>query len=251
MTGEVTWPRQGGPTREDLAYVIYTSGSTGEPKGVEVTQAALVNVVLDMAARLEVTPRDTLVALTTLSFDIAALELFMPLVCGAHLVVADRAAGQDPTLLADLVRQVGATVVQATPATWEALVDLPRPPSLRVAMCGGEALSPRLAGRLLPLATDVYNLYGPTETTIWSSLARLAPDDGVPIGRPLAGTAVMVLDERLQPVPPGVEGELYIAGVGLARGYRGRPDLTARCFLPLVPSPPRDERPGEAHVPHR
>ncbi|MGW5237374.1 amino acid adenylation domain-containing protein [Monashia sp. NPDC004114] len=219
---------------QELAYLIHTSGSTGEPKCVEITQAALLNLLADLSVRLAVTPDDVLVAVTTVSFDIAALELFLPLLAGARLVVSDRATAQDPIALAELVRREAATILQATPATWEGLVLRPELPHLRVAMCGGEQLSRSLAQRLLPLADDVYNLYGPTETTIWSTISPIGSDpETVAIGRPLAGTTVVVLDERLQPVPPGVHGEIYIAGAGVARGYRGRPGLTAQRFLPF------------------
>lgn len=232
------------PDSQDLAYLIHTSGSTGEPKCVEITHAALLNLLADMKVRLAVVPEDVLIAVTPVSFDIAALELFLPLLAGARLVVSDRATAQDPIALAELVQRQAATILQATPATWEGLALRPELPHLRVAMCGGEKISRSLAQRLLPLADDVYNLYGPTETTIWSTISRIGFDSKtVAIGRPLASTTVVVLDDRLQPVPPGVHGEIYIAGAGVARGYRGRPGLTAQRFLPL-PFAPGDGRDG-------
>ncbi|WP_164551865.1 non-ribosomal peptide synthetase [Streptomyces sp. WAC 01529] len=218
---------------DNPAYVIYTSGSTGRPKGVVVPHGALTNFLDDMGHRFGLTPADRLLAVTTVSFDIAGLELYLPLLSGAAVVIADRDTVRDPAALLRLARQTGADIVQATPSLWQALVtaDPDGLRGLRV-LAGGEALPQSLADRLRPLAGRVTNLYGPTETTIWSTAADLTHAEGAPsIGGPIRNTQVYVLDERLAPVPPGVPGELYIAGAGVVRGYHDRPGLTSERFV--------------------
>jgi amino acid adenylation domain-containing protein len=228
---------------ENLAYVIYTSGSTGRPKGVQVPHAALANFLLSMQERPGFGADDVLVAVTTLSFDIAGLEIFLPLVSGGRVVVAPRAVGTDGARLASLLEASGATVLQATPITWKLLLQAGWPGDRRLRMlCGGEALPRELARALLERGGELWNVYGPTETTIWSAVARVEPVDGpVPIGGPIAATELLVLDEAMRPVPPGTPGGLWIGGGGLARGYLGRPDLTAERFVPH----PEAIRPGE------
>ena len=219
---------------ENLAYVIYTSGSTGRPKGVQVPHRAVVNFLHTMRERPGLRADDVLLAVTTLSFDIAGLELFLPLTVGATVVVAGRETAADARLLAERIASCGATVVQATPATWRMLLAAGwgGRPALR-ALCGGEALDGELARRLRPLVAELWNLYGPTETTIWSTAQRVeSPDGPPPIGRPIGNTRVYVLDEALDHAALGVEGELCIAGDGVARGYLGRPELTAERFVP-------------------
>jgi amino acid adenylation domain-containing protein len=221
-----------------LAYVIYTSGSTGRPKGVQIPHRALTNFLLSMAREPGLTAADRLLAVTSLSFDIAALELYLPLISGASLeIVPTDVAGDGPRLLERLGAS-GATVMQATPATWRMLLEAgwdaasgPRP---RLALAGGEAVAADLAASLAERAVAVWNVYGPTETTIWSSLWPAGGDEGatVPIGRPLANTGLHVLDPWGNPAPPGVPGELLIGGAGVARGYLGRPELTAERFVP-------------------
>ncbi len=222
------------PTSEDLAYLIYTSGSTGNPKGTEISHGSLVNLLASMLREPGLTSEDTLVAITTLSFDIAGLEIFGPLVCGATLVVASREQVLDPELLAGLLEQSAATVMQATPSTWRMLVEsgwLGRA-NLRM-WCGGEALRPDLAESLLARGRELWNLYGPTETTIWSAAHRVKNGENpILIGRPIGNTRMYILDPEGQPVPVGVAGELYIAGAGVARGYWRRPELTGTRFLP-------------------
>ncbi|MFB7333683.1 amino acid adenylation domain-containing protein [Streptomyces adustus] len=226
-------PRRAAP--DGLAYLIYTSGSTGRPKGVMVPHRGVVNFALDMARRLEITEADVVAAVTTASFDIAVMELLVPLVRGATVHIVPRDTARDGGLLAKELDRAGATLVQATPATWYLLMQSGwRNPLVR-ALCGGEALPPVLAERLRAAVGGVWNVYGPTETTIWSTAHKLgdeAPGRPVPIGRPLANTRVHVLDDRLNPLPTGVYGELYIAGDGVVRGYAGRPGLTADRFLP-------------------
>jgi amino acid adenylation domain-containing protein len=217
-----------------LAYVIYTSGSTGRPKGVLVEHRSLAAFLHAMRREPGISADDTLLAVTTLSFDIAGLELFLPLVTGARTVLADRETASDPLRLAWALDAAGATVLQATPATWRMLLAAgwEGQPGLR-ALCGGEALAPDLAEQLLTRVDALWNLYGPTETTVWSTLHRVRPGGGAPpVGRPIAGTRVYVLDAGAEPVPPGVQGELLIGGAGVARGYHGRPELTAERFLP-------------------
>jgi amino acid adenylation domain-containing protein len=220
---------------ERAAYVIYTSGSTGSPKAVVVTHRALSNVVTAVAgATLDGADRAVL-AVTTVAFDIAAIELFMPLVTGAAVMLARSGDARDPRRLAGLLARPEVGVAQATPTSWRMLLDAGWAGRADlVALCGGEALPGGLADRLRSRVAAVHNLYGPTETTVWSTAHPTGATDDpgtTPIGRPLAGTTCRVLDEHGNPVPPGVIGELAIAGAGLARGYRGRPDLTAERFV--------------------
>jgi surfactin family lipopeptide synthetase A len=225
-------PLPGPSDPERLAYVIYTSGSTGKPKGVQVPHRALVNFLTAMRDKPGFGADDVLLGVTTLSFDIAGLELYLPLLCGGRLVVASAEAVADPRALASLIEQHEVTVMQATPTTWRMLVDSgwTGRPGLR-ALCGGEALPPALAEALLARDVELWNLYGPTETTIWSTVTRIEAGDAVSIGRPIANTSVYVLDPQHQPVPVGVFGELYIGGDGLAQGYLRRPELTAERFI--------------------
>ncbi len=215
------------------AYVIYTSGSTGQPNGVAVPHGAVVNLLAAMGERPGVESHDVLLSVTTLSFDIAALEIFLPLISGARLVVASRRTAADGKRLASLLTTSGATVMQATPATWHLLLEAgwAGKPDLKI-LCGGEALPPGLARDLLPRGASLWNLYGPTETTIWSTVARVDAAASITLGRPIANTQILVLDRELQPVPVGVVGEVYIGGGGLARGYLSRPAMTAARFMP-------------------
>ena len=219
---------------EDLAYVIFTSGSTGRPKGVQVPHRALTNLLASMGEDPGLREGDVLLAVTTLAFDIAGLELFLPLVVGGRVVLASRDAAADPSVLAELLDRAGATVMQATPATWRMLIESgwQGKPGLKV-LCGGEALPAELARGLRRRSGQLWNVYGPTETTIWSTQDRIDEVGAtVPIGRPIANTQTYVLDARLHPVPLGAAGELYIGGNGVARGYLDRPELTAERFVP-------------------
>jgi amino acid adenylation domain-containing protein len=217
----------------DLAYVIFTSGSTGRPKGVMVSHRALVNLVLSIAAEPGFTATDRLLAVTTLSFDIAGLELLVPLAAGGRVVIAGSATVVDPAALARRLDDDEITVMQATPATWQMLVDWgwPGRAGLRI-LCGGEALPVALAGALHQRCAELWNMYGPTETTIWSLATRLVPGEPVTIGEPLANTDVYVAGPWQELLPDGVAGELLIGGAGLAEGYLGRPELTAERFVP-------------------
>jgi amino acid adenylation domain-containing protein len=222
------------PAPSDRAYVIYTSGSTGKPKGVEVPHGALVNFLLSMQREPGFTADDVLLAVTTLSFDIAGLELWLPLITGGRVALLSREDTWDAEALARALEASGATVMQATPATWRLLIDDDWLGSARLkALCGGEALPQALARELFARTRELWNMYGPTETTIWSTVDRVDSEAWeVSIGRPIANTQVYVLDERLRPVPIGVPGELYIGGAGVALGYLNRPELTAERFVP-------------------
>lgn len=219
-------------TGENLAYVIYTSGSTGKPKGVEIRHRSLANLLASMQEQPGIAASDRLLAVTTLSFDIAGLELYLPLIAGAEVVIAPRAAAFDGSALAAILNNSGITIMQATPVTWRLLLDAGWHgiPGLKI-LCGGEALPQELAEQLLATGAALWNMYGPTETTIWSTLEQVRPGTQVSIGRPIANTQLYILDEYGEPVPPGVAGELYIGGDGLARGYLGRPELTAGRFV--------------------
>jgi amino acid adenylation domain-containing protein len=224
---------------EDLAYVIYTSGSTGKPKGVEVRHGALVNLLESMQVAPGMGAEDKLLAVTTLSFDIAGLEMYLPLVSGGKLLVAEKGAVADGAALGSLLTSSGATMMQATPVSWRLLLDAgwqAGKPGRFKALCGGEAMPKELAGRLLEAGAEVWNLYGPTETTIWSTVEKVEAGQEtasgvVAIGKPVANTQVYVLDEQRELVPAGVAGELYIGGRGLARGYWKREELTAERFV--------------------
>jgi amino acid adenylation domain-containing protein len=216
-----------------VAYTIYTSGSTGTPKGVEVTHQNVVNLLSSMAKKPGLAARDRLLAVTTLSFDIAGLELFLPLVAGAQVVLASKETTVDGSLLLKLASSSGATVMQATPATWRLMLEAgwKGTPALKI-LCGGEALPRELANHLVACG-EVWNMYGPTETTIWSATSRVeAGACPVTIGPPIQNTQFYVLDKHNQPLPLGVPGELHIGGDGVARGYYKRPELTAERFVP-------------------
>lgn len=220
------------PGPEDLAYVIYTSGSTGRPKGVEVRHASLTNLLRSMARDPGMSADDVLLSVTTPSFDIAALELFLPLCVGGTLVVAPTAVVRDGRALSELLSSCGATIMQATPATWRLMTEAgwEGNPDLRI-LCGGEALSADLARDLQSRGAGVWNLYGPTETTIWSTFHRIVGGEAVPIGGPIDNTDVYILNDRLEMEPFGVSGEICIGGAGLAVGYRGQPELTRERFV--------------------
>ncbi|MFE3502642.1 amino acid adenylation domain-containing protein [Kitasatospora sp. NPDC059160] len=224
---------------DDLAYLIYTSGSTGLPKGVMVRHAGVVNFLADMVERFALGPEDRFFAITTVSFDIAVLEIFGPLVSGGTVVLAGRELVHDPRRLAEAVRGSAATLLQSTPSLLRLLVPelRERVPGLRVVV-GGEALTAELAGALAGVASAVTNVYGPTETTVWATAWEVDPGGGrVSIGRPIRGTDVLVVDEAGAAVPDGTPGELWIGGAGVARGYWRRPGLTAERFVPHPGAP--------------
>jgi amino acid adenylation domain-containing protein len=222
------------PDGQDPAYVIYTSGSTGQPNGVVVPHAALANLLGAMLRAPGLASADVLAAVTTISFDIAGLELYLPLLAGARVVLVPRETAADGPALAQLLAEENVTTMQATPATWRLLIEAGWQGGAGfTALCGGEALPPDLAWALLDRTGALWNLYGPTETTIWSTAGRIARrDEPVDIGRPIANTIIRILDEAGQPVPVGVAGEIWIGGAGVALGYHRNPDLTAARFGP-------------------
>lgn len=226
-------------TTQDLAYLIYTSGSTGKPKGVQILHSALVNFLSAMRLSPGLTQADTFLSVTPLSFDIAALELYLPLIVGARVVVVSREVAADGTRLLERLASSGATIMQATPATWRMLLAAgwQGSESLKI-LCGAETLNRELAIQLRERGTELWNLYGPTETTIWSTAYKVDSQKSdfragevISIGRPIANTQLYVLDQDQQPVPVGIIGELHIGGLGLARGYLNRPELTSETFI--------------------
>ncbi|MEO0935495.1 MAG: amino acid adenylation domain-containing protein, partial [Cyanobacteria bacterium J06641_2] len=256
-------PPQANP--ENLAYIIYTSGSTGKPKGVQIMHKSLVNCLESMQQKPGITSNDTLLSVTTLSFDIAALELYLPLITSASLVIVSREIASDGIELIRSIEENQATIMQATPATWRLLLTAGWKGNQQLkVLCGGEALDINIAEELLNRSKEVWNLYGPTEATIWSSVTEcrdvkfnvssIHEEDvmyyvstkSVPIGKPINNTQFYVLNDDLQPVPIGVPGELYIGGGGLAKGYLNKPELTEERFIlnpfssstPSSPSPP-------------
>jgi amino acid adenylation domain-containing protein len=233
-------------TGDNLAYVIYTSGSTGKPKGVQIAHQSLSNLLNSMQISLEVTESEVFLAVTTISFDIAALELYLPLIAGAKLIIVSHEIAVDGNKLLAELSKYGPAIVQATPATWQMLINcgLSANHTLKIC-CGGEALPRRLSQQLLAIGSEVWNLYGPTETTIWSTAYRVKKLDEIEhslelIGKAIANTETYILDSALQPVPVNLPGELHIGGIGLARGYLNRPELTAEKFI----SHPFSHEPG-------
>ncbi|MEG4490497.1 amino acid adenylation domain-containing protein [Microcoleus sp. D3_18_C4] len=218
----------------NLAYVIYTSGSTGKPKGVQISHASVVNFLTSMRQQLAIADGDVWLAVTSLSFDIAALELFLPITTGSRVVVASREVASNGEKLLETLTNSGATFMQATPASWKMLLAAGWQGNNQLKiLCGGEALPRQIANQLLLRGASVWNLYGPTETTIWSTLYQVdGKHESVSIGRPIANTQIFILDRYLMPVPVGVFGELHIGGAGLSRGYLNRPELTAEKFIP-------------------
>ena len=226
-------PIETAATPDNLAYVIYTSGSTGLPKGVQISHKAFVNFLCAMREEPGFTADDVLLSVTTLSFDIAGLELYLPIISGGKVVILSREDSMDGKKLAAALKKSKATVMQATPATWRLLLETgwKGKKDLKI-LCGGEALPPALASDLLPLGGSLWNMYGPTETTIWSSVYQIKEEDPVVlIGKPIANTQFYILDDYNQLVPPGSTGRLFIGGDGLARGYLGNDELTGQRFI--------------------
>lgn len=218
----------------DRVYILYTSGSTGKPKGVQITHRNLVNFLLSMQTAPGIEPGDKLLGVTTISFDISGLELYLPLISGAELVLTDAESSKDGRILLDLIRSEQITIMQATPSTWRMmlLAGWTDVPPLKI-LCGGEALPKDLADQLTTAGNELWNMYGPTETTIWSTLKRIhsTDDELITIGRPIANTVVYILDEKRNPLPAGTPGEIYIGGDGVAPGYLNRPELTEEKFI--------------------
>ena len=222
---------------ENLAYVIYTSGSTGKPKGVQLQHRSVVNFLCSVQKEPGLHEDDIVAAVTTLCFDIAGLEIYLPLITGAQVVVISREEASDGKKLQDRMQTARITTMQATPATWRLLLEAGWSGNNKLKiLCGGEAFPRELADKLIPRCGSLWNMYGPTETTIWSAVYQVTTggEGTVPIGRPMANTQFYIVDEKMQPVPVGQEGQLLIGGDGLARGYQNRPELTAEKFIPDV-----------------
>ncbi len=229
---------------EDLAYVIYTSGSTGRPKGVQVEHGSVVNFLKSMRREPGIAASDVLLAVTTLSFDIAGLEFWLPLSVGARLIIASRSDVLDAERLVELLNEHGVTVLQATPATWQLMLETKWVGSRNLkALCGGEAMRRDLAEALIGKVGELWNMYGPTETTIWSTVFRVSDTTTtIPIGHPIANTRIYILDPSGRRVPVGIWGELCIGGEGVARGYWKRAELTAEKFTTITLPEERIER---------
>ena len=227
---------ESGAVAENLAYVIYTSGSTGTPKGVQVAHHSVVNVLTHVKEAFALTGRDGLPLLANICFDISVMELFLPLITGAKLIVASSQTAVDGTRIGQLMSNQRTTIMHATPATWRLLLQAGWRGRRNITiLCGGEALPTDLADELAGNGSKLWNLYGPTETTIYSTAAAYRSELGTgtySIGRPISNTRIYILDDHLQPVPVGVPGHLYIGGMGLARGYVNRPEITAESFIP-------------------
>ncbi|MBA3829831.1 MAG: amino acid adenylation domain-containing protein [Taibaiella sp.] len=217
-----------------LAYILYTSGSTGMPKGVLIEHHSLVNFLLSMQKKPGITDKDKLLAITTISFDIAGLELFLPLISGAEIVLADTETAKDGRLLLEVLKKEKITILQATPSTWQMILNSKWSGKLPVkALCGGEALTRALADKLIARSSSLWNMYGPTETTIWSCIKEIKAKDGViTIGHPIDNTQVYILDDNKKELRPGITGNIYIGGDGVARGYHNRPELMEDRFIP-------------------
>lgn len=218
---------------EDLAYLLYTSGSTGNPKGVKITHLNLANFLKGMSENPGIKSTDILLAVTSVSFDIAGLELYLPLISGSELVVASADTTKDGRLLLDCLKQKDISIMQATPSTWQMLIDAGWKEKYPIKMlCGGEGLPADLADKLLQVGKELWNMYGPTETTIWSTVKQILPSDNqITIGTPIANTQVYIMDESGMPLPIGQTGEMYIGGTGVANGYLKRPELTQEKFV--------------------
>ncbi len=221
-------------SNKSVAYMMYTSGSTGKPKGVTVTHKNLVNFLCSMAIEPGISANDKLLSITTISFDIAGLELFLPLITGASVVFADYEATRDGQLLLNLLQKKQITILQATPTTWQMLLDSGWETPLNLkALCGGEAMPLNLARQLISRCESLWNMYGPTETTIWSAVKNIkAEDELITIGLPIANTQIYLVDEKGHIVESGEIGEIVIGGDGVAEGYWKRPELTAEKFIP-------------------
>jgi len=217
---------------ESLAYILYTSGSTGKPKGVQIKHHNLVNFLLSMQNEPGMNADDKILAVTTISFDIAGLELYLPLICGAELFLSNSETSKDGRLLLDLVKGEKITFMQATPYTWRMMLEAGWENFLPIKiLCGGEALPKDMVNKLTGRSSALWNMYGPTETTIWSTVKLIETDEDITIGKPIANTQVYILDENLNNLIDGTVGEIFIGGEGVAKGYLNRPDLTAERFI--------------------
>ncbi len=224
---------------EDLVYILYTSGSTGKPKGVQVKHTSFSNFLLSMQEAPGISASDAVLAITTISFDIAGLDLYLPLMVGATLLLADAETARNASSLVSLARQKKATIIQATPATWRMVLATDEQKLAVKALCGGEALQKDLAKKLLKKCDSVWNVYGPTETTVWSTLKEITPAslDRITVGTPVFNTRIYLLNDEYGRVPDGQEGQIFIAGDGVSKGYVGRPELNKEKFVKDIECP--------------
>jgi len=218
---------------DNLAYILYTSGSTGQPKGVAVTHRNFLNLLQSIQKLPGIAAHDKMLGITTMSFDISELESFGPLISGAELIILDVETAKDGRALAEFIEAEGLSIVQATPFTWKMMLEYGWEKHLPIkAFCGGEAMSRELAGKLIERCNEVWNMYGPTETTIYSTIKKVTDNSQpITIGKPIDNTQVYILDPNMDEVPNGVEGEIYIGGAGVARGYVNHDELTASKFI--------------------
>jgi amino acid adenylation domain-containing protein len=218
---------------DDVVYVLYTSGSTGQPKGAQITQQGLMNFLIGMQKEPGIDEHDRVLALTTICFDISGLELFLPLITGAEIILTDAQTSRDTRLLMEVVKKERVTIMQATPATWRMMLESAWEERLPIkALCGGEALSKRLAERLLDKCDSLWNMYGPTETTVWATLKKIKTgDEIITVGHPIDNVYAYILDSQLRPVADGTVGEIFIGGDGVGKGYLNRPQLNAALFM--------------------
>lgn len=227
IQSDISWPNN-----TDTAYVLFTSGSTGKPKGVEIMHGSLLNFLLSMQKNPGMKEEDILLAVTTLSFDISGLEIWLPLICGATIRIISREKVSDGFELLNEINKGRVTMMQATPSTWKILLDAGWKEGHGFkALCGGEAFSRDLANRILQTGSRLWNMYGPTETTIWSSISEVLPnDEPISLGEPIDNTWLIILDDKGLPIPSNIPGELCIGGFGLAKGYLNEPELTLTKF---------------------
>ncbi len=225
---------ESGINQKNLAYIIYTSGSTGKPKGVQIAHSSVVNLLYSIATSPGLSRRDRMLAVTTICFDVSVPEIYGPLTVGGRVVIASREATKDPTQLIELLTKQSATIMSATPATWRMLLEAGWEGSKELKIiCTGESLSRELGNKLLAKSASLWNLYGPTEITVWATLYQVNRGEGaIAIGRPIANTQAYILDGNQEPVPIGEPGELHIGGLGVARGYLNRRELTEEKFIP-------------------
>lgn len=229
-------------TGEDLAYILYTSGSTGKPKGVQIAHHSLVNVMMSLQKTPGITSEDKVLAIATISFDIAGVDIYLPLSNGAELVLADSLTAKDGRAVLDIVRNNGISILQATPYTWRMMLEVGWEEKLPIKVfCGGEAMAKDLAEKLIPRSNEVWNMYGPTETTIYSIIKHVTDANDVTIGWPVANTQIYIVDEKMANLPIGEIGEIFIGGAGVSWGYLNRPDLSAERFI----DNPFSDVPGE------
>jgi len=221
-------------TSQNLAYIIYTSGSTGKPKGVQIAHTGVINLLNSMTKKLGLTSEDVSGAIASMAFDISVAEIFLPLSLGGKVVVITREVVLDGKQLSATLTNAGITIMQTTPATWEILLKSHWQGSNKLkVICGGEALTQKLAKDLQNKCASLWNIYGPTENSVWSSIYQVeSPETVIPIGKPFANIEIYILDAHLQPVPIGVFGEIHLGGVGLTRGYLNLPQLTQEKFIP-------------------